>query len=61
MNWQTLIVVGCVVFAVAYLARDIWRTWRPKADGCGGCARTPVDDDERTDARRPLPMKPPSN
>jgi hypothetical protein len=63
MNWQALIVIACVVFAVAYLARDIWRTWRPKADGCGGCgcARTPVDDDERTDARRPLPMNPPSN
>jgi attachment p12 family protein len=63
MNWQAFIVVACVVFAVAYLVRDIWRTWRPKTDGCGGCgcARSRADDDERSQSRRPLPTNPPGH
>lgn len=36
MDWQWIAVLGCVLFAAAYVARAAWRTWRPKAGACGG-------------------------
>ena len=44
MTWQWLIVLLCIAAAAAYIARSAWRTWRPKAGGCGGgcgCAAEP--------------------
>jgi hypothetical protein len=36
MYWQLLIVGLIVVAALAYLARQIWRSWRGASSGCGG-------------------------
>ena len=36
MIWQWLIVLACILLAVAYIARSTWRTWHPKPGGCGG-------------------------
>jgi hypothetical protein len=43
MFWQWLVVSICVTLALAYIVRVAWRTWRPKAGGCGngcGCGTT---------------------
>ena len=47
MDWQWIVVLACVLLAVAYVAVRAWRTWHPKAGACGGgcgsgCA-TPAD------------------
>jgi FeoB-associated Cys-rich membrane protein len=62
MFWQWLVVLTCVLLAAAYIARAAWRTWHPKAGGCGGgcgCAKpadapkvTLIPADELTVRRR---------
>jgi hypothetical protein len=50
MFWQWLIVLICVALAAAYVVRAVWRTWHPKAGGCGGgcgCA-TPAETPRET-------------
>jgi hypothetical protein len=63
MFWQWLLVSICVLLAVAYVARAVWRTWHPKAGSCGGgcgCAtpaETPrvtiIPEEQLTVRRRP--------
>jgi hypothetical protein len=51
MNWQWYIVLACVLFAAAYIARSAWRTWHPKPGGCGGgcgCATAKTDEPKIT-------------
>jgi hypothetical protein len=51
MDWQLLAVSGIVLTAVAYLARQTWRTWSRKKSGCGGscgCASSPPASSQPT-------------
>jgi hypothetical protein len=51
VDWQWIIVLTCVLMAAAYVGRAAWRTWRPKASGCGGCGTgcaTPAEADRVT-------------
>jgi hypothetical protein len=41
VDWQWALVGLCVALALAYLARQSWRTWRGRAASCGGCKCAP--------------------
>jgi hypothetical protein len=44
--WQWLVVLACVLFAAAYVARSAWRTWHPKPGNCsGGCGCATTNDE----------------
>jgi hypothetical protein len=38
MLWQWSAVALSVLVAVAYLARQTWRTWAGRKSGCGECS-----------------------
>lgn len=42
MDWQLPLALLVTAVAVAYLARQAWRTWRGRKAGCGGCRCTPA-------------------
>jgi hypothetical protein len=45
LDWQLALVLLIVAGAVAYLARQAWRSWRGRGSGCGsgcGTCKTPA-------------------
>jgi hypothetical protein len=60
MDAQSVIAVICVALALVFLGRELWRTWHPAKDGCGGCGcasrKTSLDGSDH--ARLELPMEP---
>jgi attachment p12 family protein len=50
VDWQSGLVLACVILAVAYMVRATWLTWHPKPGGCGGGCGCKSTAPERTES-----------